>query len=347
MPSGLKSGGTDLDSLFKARSGGDPSAGATGLKASGTDIAGRYYPSAGAHDRRGANVSLKAAGADLKTIFRDIAYDGPTITAQPANATQHAGGSVTFTVTATGTATITYQWRKNGANIGGATGASYTINPVATADAASYDCVVTNSYCSVTSTAATLHVSPGVTVQPADITEDSGTGPYALQVTAAGEATLQFQWFKDGVSLHAPRNGNVSGTQDQHVINPGDSADNGSYFCRVTNTYGTQDSDAATVTFTDIPPTVTTDPAGFSAPDGTGPYALQCYATQGSGATLRFEWFKDGVSFLGPRVGNLSGGLGDQHVFNPIAYADAADYYCRVTTTHGNDTSATATVTVT
>ncbi len=58
----------------------------------------------------------------------------PEISAQPAGATVDAGRSPTFNVTATGTGPFTYQWRKNGVSIAGATGASYTPPPLTVAD---------------------------------------------------------------------------------------------------------------------------------------------------------------------------------------------------------------------
>ena len=58
----------------------------------------------------------------------------PTITAQPASATVVAGQAPTFSVTATGTGPFAYQWRKNGAVIPGATGATYTPPPLLAGD---------------------------------------------------------------------------------------------------------------------------------------------------------------------------------------------------------------------
>ncbi len=60
----------------------------------------------------------------------------PAITTQPVSLTQCEGTNATFTVVATG-AGLTYQWRKGGVNIAGATNASYTINNITAADAAS------------------------------------------------------------------------------------------------------------------------------------------------------------------------------------------------------------------
>ena len=50
----------------------------------------------------------------------------PVILTQPVSTTVTAGQAATFSVTASGTSTLSYQWRKNGAVISGATGASYT-----------------------------------------------------------------------------------------------------------------------------------------------------------------------------------------------------------------------------
>ena len=61
------------------------------------------------------------------------------------------GSSVTFTVTANGVGTLTYQWRKDGVTISGATNAAY----IATA-AGSYSVVVANSLGSVTSGSAVV-----------------------------------------------------------------------------------------------------------------------------------------------------------------------------------------------
>lgn len=66
------------------------------------------------------------------------------ITSQPQAASKQVGQSVTFSVTAVGTAVLTYQWRKAGSNIIGATSPNYTIATVASPDQALYDVVVTD-----------------------------------------------------------------------------------------------------------------------------------------------------------------------------------------------------------
>ena len=91
-------------------------------------------------------------------ILETAASAGPTITTQPASQVVIAGGSATFTVAATGTPAPTYQWRKNGVAIVGATGSSYAIASTNAADAGTYTAVATNSVGSATSNAAVLNV---------------------------------------------------------------------------------------------------------------------------------------------------------------------------------------------
>ena len=85
----------------------------------------------------------------------------PSITTQPANQTVTAGQMATFTVVATGTAPLSYQWQKNSTPISGATSASYTTPATISGDnGAQFVVVVSNVAGNVTSNAATLTVNP-------------------------------------------------------------------------------------------------------------------------------------------------------------------------------------------
>lgn len=81
-----------------------------------------------------------------------------SIVEQPEGQGVVEGGTATFAVEAQGAAPFTYQWRKDGENIVGATEATLVIESVTTADAGAYDVVVTDACESVTSDAATLVV---------------------------------------------------------------------------------------------------------------------------------------------------------------------------------------------
>src|SRR5258707_6887554 len=102
---------------------------------------------------------MGCAGSTRSTV--QVRALPPSITTQPASETVTAGQSATFTVTASGTAPLSYQWQKNHSDITGATSSSYTTPATTTADNNStFDVVVTNSAGSMTSNTATLTVNP-------------------------------------------------------------------------------------------------------------------------------------------------------------------------------------------
>ena len=121
-----------------------------------------------------SSQSATVNGANITGVnFTDSpAPVGPTITTQPANQTVTAGQTATFTVTAAGTAPLTYQWQKNAVNIAGATSSSYTTPATTTSDSGStFKVVVTNTAGTVTSASATLTVNaaPAIQVNPTSI----------------------------------------------------------------------------------------------------------------------------------------------------------------------------------
>ena len=83
----------------------------------------------------------------------------PVITGQPTAQTAPVGGNATFAVTATGNATLTYQWAKDDTDLPGETEATLSLTNVQVADAGSYAVVVTNTAGAVTSAAAELTVA--------------------------------------------------------------------------------------------------------------------------------------------------------------------------------------------
>ena len=116
----------------------------------------------------------RGSGATTGVVFRiDYGAGAPAITTQPASRTVTVGASVTFSVSASGAAPLRYQWRRNGANIAGATAQDYTIAAAALADSgARFSVVVSNDLGSATSAEAVLTVTanqaPTATiVQPA------------------------------------------------------------------------------------------------------------------------------------------------------------------------------------
>jgi len=98
-------------------------------------------------------------GIKLNFDFNNAAGTPPTITTQPTPVTVNVGGSASFSVTATGTAPLSYQWLFNGAVISGATNSSFSLTNVTAANGGTYSVTVTNAAGSVTSNAVALTVN--------------------------------------------------------------------------------------------------------------------------------------------------------------------------------------------
>ncbi len=110
--------------------------------------------------------NLYVADTENHAIRRGVLAGAPVITAQPQSASIAAGGSVQFSVTATGIPTPTYQWYVNGMIFQGATGTALNITNVRAADAGDYTVIVTNDVGNITSSKATLTVTAGAMPPP-------------------------------------------------------------------------------------------------------------------------------------------------------------------------------------
>ena len=133
----------------------------------GEDIAGAtkasYTTPATTADDNGALFSVTVSNVSGSVISNNAILTvktPPSITTQPADKTVTVGQKAKFTVTATGTTPLRYQWMKNSVNIDGATKASYTTPATTLADnGALFSVVVSNSVGSVTSNNAKLTVN--------------------------------------------------------------------------------------------------------------------------------------------------------------------------------------------
>ena len=101
---------------------------------------------------------LGLVGSSVATLTVVTSPTAPVISAHPTNRTIIVGSSTTITVGASGAPAPSYQWRKNGVNIAGATTASYTVAGASPGDGGSFDVVVSNNAGSVLSRAAVVRV---------------------------------------------------------------------------------------------------------------------------------------------------------------------------------------------
>ena len=118
------------------------------------------------------------------------APDGaPGIGAQPQEVTVAPGESATFTVVASGAEPLSYQWQRDGVDIPGATGPTYTLSAASEADdGAAFRVIVSNASGSVTSSEATLTV-PGGGAPTATIVSPAAGSPFSAGETLTYSGT--------------------------------------------------------------------------------------------------------------------------------------------------------------
>ena len=282
--------------------------------------------------------SAGSVTSNAVTLMVNAAAAAPSITTQPVNQTVTVGQTATFTVVATGTAPLSYQWQKNGTAISGATSASYTTAATTSSDnGAQFVVVVSNSAGSVTSNAATLTVNAGavaplITTQPANQTVTVGQMA-TFTVVATGTAPLSYQWQKNTTA--------ISGATSASYTTPATtSADNSAKFVVVvSNTAGSVTSNAATLTVNSAAtaPSITTQPASQTVTVGqTATFTVVATGT----APLSYAWRKNGTA--------ISGATAASYTTPATTSSDTgAQFTVTVSNVAGNVTSNPATLTVT
>ncbi|MGC2765213.1 MAG: hypothetical protein WB607_06885 [Candidatus Acidiferrum sp.] len=221
-----------------------PSGGTTGVALSGatssnyttppvdtTDDGDQYY--ATVTDSCG---TLSSTNATLTVTAGNVP---PTIITQPAGERVAPGGTTSFSVAATGTPTLTYQWyvipagQTTGTAIAGATSATYTVPSTATTtanDQDSYYVIVSNGYGRAVSQPAALAVGNGIQITQQPVTQYVDVGAAATyQVTATSALPLTYQWYEaaPGSSTFAAIAG---ATSSSYTVSSAASSDNGDVF---------------------------------------------------------------------------------------------------------------------
>ncbi len=193
-------------------------------------------------------------------------FSQPVITQEPQSCTNLAGSTATFTVQATGTAPLAYQWQGDSgpgvldfSNLTDCTNATLALTNVQVADFLDYRVVVTNAGGAITSSVATLTVftPPAITVQPADFPSVSLGASVTSRVSASGNPPPAYQWFLNGTPLPGQTRGLLNLTNLQL-------SDAGAYTVVATNLAGSVTSRVVTL---DVDPTFTKITTGALAAD--------------------------------------------------------------------------------
>jgi glucose/arabinose dehydrogenase len=230
----------------------------------------------------GTDGNLYFLSRSNSAVYRIIytSNTAPVITNHPQSISVSQGNPATFAVTATGTAPLSYQWRKTGSDIGGANNATYTIPDVTPADAGDYSVVVTNVAGSATSNDATLTVTTpnqnpdGTIITPTiganygggDVINFSGSATDPESGTLGASAFTWYVTFYHDAHTHPGPSAPSGVTSGSFTIpNSGETSANVFYrlFLVVTDPQGVTDT-----SFTDIVPrtssiTINTNPQGL------------------------------------------------------------------------------------
>jgi pectate lyase len=303
-------------------------------KKDGADIAGANAATFSVPNAQDANagsysvVVSNAAGSASSDAATLSVITPPTITTQPSAQSVNAGSTATFSVAASGTSPFTYQWQKNGSDIAGATSSSLSVADAQDGDAGTYTVIVSNPAGSATSDGAALTVTtpPTITTQPSSQTVNAGQ-PVTFSVAAGGTAPFQYQWQKNGSDI-------TGANSDSLTLSNVQDGDAGSYSVVVSNAAGSANSAAAVLTVV-TPPTITTQPAGQSAPLGSN---VSFTVAAGGTSPFGYQWKKDGADIAGANTDTLS--------LSNVQDADAAVYSVVVSNAAGSATSGGAALAV-
>ncbi|MFC2114566.1 immunoglobulin domain-containing protein, partial [Bacteroidota bacterium] len=274
-------------------------------------------------------IATNSCGTATSTVKTLTVNTAPSITAQTATAVAVcAGQGMTFSVTATGSSPLNYQWYNTSGAINGATGSTYTLNSAATSDAGNYYCIVTNTcgndQCNTI--ALTVRTAPSFTSQSGNQTVCSGSGA-SFSVTGSGTPTPTYQWYYNTASISGATN-NALNLSSVSTSNAGD------YYCIATNTCGTATSNSRSLTV-NTGPTITYITSNSTVCDGQ---SLNLSVSASGTSPFNYQWYKNSSQ--------ISGATNYFYSISSASTADSATYYCNVSNTCSNVNSSNVVVTV-
>jgi hypothetical protein len=251
-------------------------------------------------------------GGALMAVVAMVSAQAPSSAHAAENAIV-AGSNVTLIASADGSPVPTFQWRKNGVPIAGATGQMFAIVGATVSDAATYQVVATNEAGSAVSPdevlvveAGSLNVAPVFTTQPTPTQSLSAGATATFTVSASGIPTPTFQWHKNGSAMSGFTDATLTLTNIS-------SSDGATYTAVATNSAGSVTSDPAILTIattpvpplpTNVAPEITTQPTAAQSVLVGGSVSFTAAASGTPAPT--FQWFKNGVTLVGATNATLS-----------------------------------------
>jgi hypothetical protein len=254
----------------------------------------------------------------------------PAIVSGPASLAVPAATNVVFSVVGAGSQPMSYMWFFNGAPIAAATGSQYSISDAQAWNAGNYQVAVINGFGSVTSSVATLSVTPVIPrfiAQPAGAILPAGTN-LTLTGTAIGSEPIDYIWLHNNVEVAGASQPSLTFTNLKVI-------DGGDYALVAFNVLGSSTSAPALVTVTTTPPVFVQQPASASVLAG-GSVSFTSLATGNN--PLQYQWFFQGAPM--PTQTN------SQMTLNPVSPSAGGLYFVVATNPFGVATSAVAQLTV-
>lgn len=266
------------------------------------------------------------------TLFSGI-RQLPTITTQPVDQTVNQNTAVTLMVAATSSTGMTYQWRKDGNPITGATNSSYTFTASNVNLAGIYSVVITNANGSTTSNDAVLTIRPVVSIvtQPVSVTVAQGTSATFTVVAAGDSPTYQWQEYRyGGYPTYNYQWFNIAGATSASWSTTTSTI----YQIRVTvsNAFSSVSSNSVSATVV-APPSISGEPYDVIA--NVGDYIGLGVSLSYSPADRTYQWFKDDAPISGVTSSSFS---------KTAALSDTGTYKVVITNMAGSTSSRLAQV---
>ncbi len=266
-----------------------------------------------------AQGSIVSGSGGVTNTFRGVRFVPgayPLITSQPESVTNDSGQTISFSVSATGTPNLAYQWYSNSVAdptfvaVPSGTNATLSLASIAAGQSNSiYYVIVSNPYGTAQSSNATLIVNPpgppiNIQVTPGSQRVDAGTVAVFNATFVGASTSVSYGWTLNGIPLTDGSLGgsSISGsTTASLTISNAFAVDDGSYEVFITNTIGNASGGPGVLRVND--PAIITNVMGVTNLPGTSPVILSVAA---DGTGLTYQWLSNGIAISGANSATYS-----------------------------------------